>query len=314
MIYTEEEMPQRSEKWHEWREGRCMASEAPVIAGEPAYYWDTKTWDDLRVAKAGLEKERSAYAQSLMKQGADAESEILRWISGELFHTLLPVCMDAIGDTVKYGASLDGFNFNEDAPEWVEVKYATQGTRSKIVQWVISDVKQPPMYIYWQLVHQAIVVIGNTGSAEKAKCHLVVGWREDGKLWKRYKTYKASELLGAGSVLAREWKRFIEGEPQHGVSRQLAAIQYKQADDALKAAKSEHEECKNLLLQFPDGKEDGISVTTSEKKGAIDWQAFAKALYEALLQEAPTLLSFDEHSEEYRKPATKQRTIRRVKS
>ena len=312
MIYTEEEMPQRSEKWHEWREGRCMASEAPVIAGQPADYWKTKTWDDLRVQKAGLEGERTDYEKSIMQRGAEAESAILDMWSEYFSLTYRPVCMDAIADTIKYGASLDGYGLRDgEVPEWVEIKYGTQGTRSKIVKWAMSDQKQPPFHIFWQLVHQAIVVAGNHGTT-KGYCYLVVGWH-DGAIVTSYRKYEIHELLRAASALAKEWKRFLDGEAQHGGQRQLAAIQYKQADDALKAAKSEHEECKNLLLQFPDGKEDGISVTTSEKKGAIDWQAFAKALYEALLQEAPTLLSFDEHSEEYRKPTTKQRTIRRVK-
>ena len=270
---------QGSDEWREWRATRYTASEAAIIMGCPASYWETKNWDDLRLVKVGLRQEPTSFQKSLYARGHAAESRI-RDAMQERFQTHFPaICVESNRDPM-ISASLDGWN--PDTRVWLEIKFCATGTRANLWKALHDKKPSPPQYIIWQLVHQALAL-----GFEDARCILAVGVDDHtgpDEPGLKVATWEvtAKELLGlddAASLLTR-WRAFDLGEAQYGDARALAAYDWLQAHRANEDTRADLDEARTLLLGFDDGKADGVSVNTFDVKGRVNWQKVAADLFQ----------------------------------
>ena len=163
---------QRSEEWHKWRNNIITASYAGVIMGEPPK-WGPQTWNDLRNARdAGIEED----INDAMRHGIEWESTALELLNDDdVEYQYNPQCMQ---NTIEYdgdavvdiGASYDGVNVDafSDHVHWAEIKCPYYGTNSdlyeRVRKWGTGDGLDLPRHIYWQMVHQALVLGHLAGS------------------------------------------------------------------------------------------------------------------------------------------------------
>ena len=63
------DLEQGTEQWLIWRATKCCASEAAVIMGCAPSWSPVKTWDDLRMQKAGLGAPRSDFLERAAERG-----------------------------------------------------------------------------------------------------------------------------------------------------------------------------------------------------------------------------------------------------
>ena len=156
MIMNTVHLKQGTEEWLKWRQNKCTASNAPIIAGYPADYWKTKTWDDLRLRIAGLEKPMDDFGKRAVEHGKKLEPEVRQRLAPDT----KPACIEA--DDSRFAASLDGLA----SAHWVEIKAPYSKYQSKLLRAFqgVEDAQERidriPPHVWWQLVHQA-GVIGN---------------------------------------------------------------------------------------------------------------------------------------------------------
>lgn len=279
------ELAQGSEAWKAWRQRHHTASEAAIIMGDPASYWETKTWDALRLVKVGMAPEPSEYAKRLYRSGHVGEGRIRARVESELGRAFPPVCVEAAegcGGAFDLGlaASLDGFDVYSN--EWLEIKYCASGERATLWRSMCPEQGEAvlPRHLHWQLVHQALVL-----NNPDALCRLVVGvdvmvGEDEPELRTVVHAVRAGDLLADAEALLTRWAAFDGGEAQCGSARAQAAFSYRASKDAEKAAKTEVDDAKSVLLQFPDGSADGVNVTTQTRSGKVNWEGVADALWE----------------------------------
>ena len=201
------ELDQGTPEWLKWRGEKCTASDAPVIMGSAPHYADVKTWDDLRIIKAGLAAnvEHSDFVKRMFANGHRREAIARQAIAGaEGF----PVCVESRRDP-RFAASLDSLNLEER--RWAEIK-APQSQNSVTYQHT-KEFGRPPGYILWQMVHQAGVLIddGEVFGAKVTAGHFVVFMNERDYFDIRL---PVEELLPLWPKLKSEWERFLDGGPQ----------------------------------------------------------------------------------------------------
>ena len=139
------DLEQGTDKWLIWRATKCCASEAAVIMGCAPSWSPVKTWDDLRMQKAGLGKERSAFLERAAERGHRMEGEARdRYLPGSK-----PACIESSEDD-RFSASLDAL---ENGNCWGEIKCPVSGERSKLWRGIkeSSDAKpraeNPSLYL-----------------------------------------------------------------------------------------------------------------------------------------------------------------------
>lgn len=285
---------QRSPEWFEWRRGKATASDAPVIMGAAADWSKVQTWDDLRIARAGLEADPDPFMAKAREHGNRVEPEARRIIAPHA----PPVCLEAAD--ARFTASLDGWI---DGRFWLELKCPYSGERSKVLRALAAlhpsvgndriDVVQTlfPWY-WWQLVHQA-------GVLQDPSIHAKFAVFGDGSCFEVVEI-PAAKLLEDWPRLKAEWERFLAGEPQNPPTDsdqwQEAAKRYKIAKDDLDMAQqalagtAEALRCQDAtenlrqateaLLAAGEGEGHGIRVETKFSGGQVSWKGVAEALWQ----------------------------------
>ena len=160
------EVDQRTDEWLQWRGSLITASYASVIMGQPPK-WGPQTWSDLR---HDLEFGSDEEVNDAMQYGIDNERQALAMMNDEMddlkYH---PACFENTVGGVKIGASYDGVRINgfDDTLSWVEIKCPYNGIDSTLYNCVERSVRTGiidiPKYVYWQMLHQALVLGDRAG-------------------------------------------------------------------------------------------------------------------------------------------------------
>ena len=290
---------QGTPEWLAWREPLCTASEAPAIMGDAPDWAPVKTWDQLRMMKAGLGAERSEFLDQAAARGHEKEAIAREWLAERVGHPLKPLCLES--DDGRFGASLDGANL--DTKSWCEIKAPVHGTKSKLYRALDEDKRIPAAY-WWQLVHQSMLYSDLVGDS---RCHFVV-WADDGP--PLIKGVYSGEFESDVELLLTTWESFLRGEQPGRQDKdwRFAAARWLEFKRALKTAKADHDKAKEYLRELSGGKDTdgaGIKLKYVTRKGAVDWQAFAEELYMGE--------DFTTEADNYRKRESSSMTISEAK-
>ena len=289
------ELEQGTPEWHEWRNKHFQASEAAIIMSVAPAYWESRTWDALRAAKAGMGTEPSDFAKSLFAKGHEAEEACRAELEKHFVCEFTPLCGET--KTEKYGASFDGFN---EAPfhriAWIEIKHPTRADSKLFAEIAMcgSDavrkhvIRDQFPHIYWQLVHQARVASDNWGEKKIDKSFaLLVIYRAPGV--KLFVEFPVGELLEDWPKLDLQWQRFGRGELQGRADdewREAAGVWLQSAKELETAKKQEANARKILLDLVPEGEKlqegAGVRVVSFKRDGRVDWEKMSRGALEQL--------------------------------
>ena len=288
-------LEQGTDAWHQWRDRLHTSSTAGVLMGCAPSYWDVRTWDDLRLSKAGLlpDPEANAFRDRMMSYGHQREEAVIERLAHDMGSPLVPACFES----GRHGTSLDGWS---DGTRWcVEVKAATKDTsRMRMVRDLPSLIETAP-WVWWQMVHQSLVARPNLST-------LAVD-HPDGTLV-RVDVYPEDMETARGSLLD-VFARFDKGEQQGRFDPQWAeaARQWSEWSAVAKDSQKQLDAAKKTLVTMSlDGKGThgcGVSVTSYKRQGNID--------HDAMLG---TLRVDDEWLEQHRRPGRRVYTVRRKRT
>ena len=262
------DVKQGSDAWREWRAGRRMASEAPIIMGCAPSYWETRTWEQLRERHAGFADKQSDRALALFEGGHKGEEIGRAWLEEQLDAEYPARCVQ----WGAYGASLDGLLQGEvgNAPEWCEIK--TCASPNSPVWKAACRHERPPSHVWWQMVHQAGVL------QAQGDCALVavfedtcVGMRCD-----------RDELLKDWETLRKKWDLFAAGETQHPRIPVGLEKEYLEATAERDAARERVSMARDALVAHLGDSDtlEGARVRVDRVKvfGRVDWKEVALGL------------------------------------
>lgn len=259
---------QGSPEWHAWRAEHYMASESAIVMACAPYYWEVRTPEELRLAKAGkLVPEPSAETLRLWADGHRIEAEVRDRLN-ESWHSFEP----SVFERGTYGASVDGWD--QDSAEWFECK-APRDANSKTYR-VASGDNGPrgriPDHYWWQLVQQAYCVPDGAAS-----CRYIVA-PADGST-PREIVIPRSTLLEDWPRLEAAWQAFRDVRPNlPPESDEALGVEYIAALREHDHAKARLDRAKEALLAAgPRTIPELVTITESSVKGRIDWQKAARA-------------------------------------
>ncbi len=164
-MFSEEEMPQGSPEWLDWRKRQvCTASgdALKAIVGAPSSFEGApQTHDDVR---NGVEREWTDEAEQFASFGRRHEPAALAYFN-ELADTGLtyaPCCIEVpvVGTDKTVGASLDGYAWDakERTHRFVEIKCPAKLKSSGT--WRVSDDGKVPDWYLWQTAFQMYCLEG----------------------------------------------------------------------------------------------------------------------------------------------------------
>ena len=252
------EFVQGSESWLAFRRTMRNASETPMIMRVSPF----GGWQHVKDAKDGKGFNGNAATAHGTKHEESARQkfeEVFGMIGG-------PSCVS----DGQYAASLDWIAHDEKAIAEFKVPY--QGKNSKL--WKAME-QGDALYYSWQVQHQLMV----TPSA--ALCYFFVFDADSGD-------YLCAEILpheGSFQRIREEWDAWQawrdSGEPDQadGLKHDddlwgKAAQEYIRAKKLVDLANQELDSAKQALVDLSEGTKDygcGVTVTRSERKGAVDY-------------------------------------------
>lgn len=252
------EFVQGSESWLAFRRTMRNASESPMVMLESPF----GGWQAVKDAKEGKGfKGNAATAHGSQHEEAARQKfeEVYGLIGG-------PTCLS----DGEYAASLDWLS--HDSKTIAEFKVPYQGKKSKL--WKAME-KGDCLYYAWQVQHQLMV----TPTAEL--CVFFVYDAESGDYLsiEIKPSQLAQQRLREGWDAWKAWADSGEPEKSSGVKRTDdlwgdAAKVYAEAKKAADAANEALEQAKQALIDLAESDKDygyGVTVTRSERKGAVDY-------------------------------------------
>ena len=280
ITYTEEELPQRSPEWLQWRKDKITATSACVIMGEPMPWANTpKTWEDLREGEKPIEDNK------FMEKGRRLEPKALKAINDDRHFTadeFQPIAIERnFQSGLKIGASLDALSFknNFDLPEFYEIKVPFNGKESDL--WLQVKQGSIPRYYYWQIIHQFLAL-----GVPDAVGHLFV-YEEGGEslVW----DLDPEQARADASLLLERLTKFYRGEREPRKPGDLSGV--KQLDSLCEeyiTALSEQEMLKNRVngikkkivayveANSPNERKvyNDLFTISKSKKRTMDWKLF----------------------------------------
>ncbi|MCY3980512.1 MAG: YqaJ viral recombinase family protein [Alphaproteobacteria bacterium] len=282
------EHQQGSDAWKLWRSTRRMASEAAVIMGAAPKWMAVNSWEQLRLAKAGL-ADYSERDEAMFRHGHEREAQARAALEAELCRKGAPACVES--DCGRYGASLDWLDKYRTV--FAEIKCPTSQAKwhHGIESW--DDI---PAHYQWQMMHQSMV----TGIDD----WIFFVWSPNAQTLIRCNTGFDINFYANKLKIARQWERFDLGLDQGRNDNEWIwwADEWGQrkavADEAAKSLK----EARDKLVELAGGEEAegmGVRVGKAKRTGGYDTAAMAKALVRAGVD-----------PEQFHKPETEFWTVR----
>ena len=269
---------QGSAEWLGWRLGRITGTDAIIIAAgkgliqkKPAWVKPLQWLWEVKLGKrSGIIPDNIALRQGRMLE------PVARRLYEQVYEPMSPVCVEGEGDFSFMGASLDGVSFGMDVI--LEIKVPSEDVAKQV------DFGLIPEYYVPQLAHQAMCMWGHPDQWKNTEIHFGAYSIEQRRLMLAKKP--ALRLAEFAKRLLPElrsfWASIDQSELPCGMDWAIAAQQYIVANEQKKAAEAEMALVKERLVSLMGGlpRKDGagISVTTSEKKGSIDYGAYVRAL------------------------------------
>ena len=256
VFHTEEEMPQRSDKWREWRLTLGTATQAACVACQPLPYPGApKTWDEQRDAG---EPVFTAAQQRRIDHGVKYEDEALQeWNESDeaLGLDFQPVCVERyLASGAKIGASLDAYAWDEEnkTHRWLEIK-CPDGHGSKVWQAVVED-RIPEDYI-WQVAHQCLTLGGDTNENIEGAFLVYLPETEDFDSDWRILYVDSGMLQDEMKRLALLWPPYLDGANMPGDNTDIpafieAARRYIEANKAKKLATDDAADLRKEILDI----------------------------------------------------------------
>lgn len=260
------DLPQGSPEWLEWRKGKRMASESATVLGINPYEKPLA----LAKKKRGITQ---SFTNAAMQRGHEYEPEARAWVESELGMFFQPVVLE-LGD---YGASLDGMGQDESGEAvLLEIKVPRSADSSL---WKLASVGSIPEHYFAQLTHQLSVSGCDYGWFVVYLPELKKGilqrvepspafWVSITKAWDQFwQEYMVGDMPEIEERTDEEWRfavtRFLEAK--------------KAADEAAKALEDRRQALITLAGENP-AKGFGVTLTKTEKQGAIDYAKGFKTL------------------------------------
>ena len=283
------DLEQGTDAWLEWRASRWMASEAAIIMDACPNWFAAKTWDDLRLQKAGL-WENDERAEKAFAHGHKMEPVARAFLAK---HGI--VGQPACGENSAVPRLAASFDMLSD-DFWVEIK-CPMSKRSKLLD--VYAWKDLPAYYQWQMIHQYATIgknpmVGYFCAYINDTTYRLCKWHFPSVL------ETSSPPIPAIEDLLEGWERFEAGESQDNTDPEWAkwAGVYRQHAQNMKAEKAHLDDAKEALLRLAGGKASkgsGVSVSPVTRAGTVD----AKAMQEAGID-----------VDSFRKPAVESWTVR----
>ena len=290
------DLEQGSEEWLQWRQNSWCASEAGIIMMCAPSWMQYRTWDDLRLVKAGF-AEYDAWTKAMFEHGHEREKEVRDWFNEKYGYGFQPVCVES-SKYPNMTASLDG-HIMQHEPSWIEIKCPAPLPDSR-KRWYdgVRTFEDLPDYHRWQVYHQYAALDSDAGAtlyyiiAPMDQVPIVIRrhftWQdryEVEELYGQWKKWAAYEQPGRDDA---DWRETVSAynnikEQIDSLSRELS-IQ-RSAMIAL---------AENSGLNYGCG----FKVIETERKGAVDKQQMRDLGVKCVC-------------EEYRKPSTTGHQIRR---
>ena len=292
-FFTDEEMPQGSQEWLDWRKGKITATQAGAVMGEPFPFKDSpKTWRDLReLAISNKEIKVNKY----MKKGKDLEPLALARFNEVKEIEAAPYCVErTFGKSeIQLGASIDGFKFPdpegpqaweedfnlideglENLPVWVEIKCPWNGSQSDL--WANVEEGKIPPYYEWQMVHQFISI-----GKKNAKGFFFV-YDKSGDFVSH--TLSTNRLLRKSNELAKQIRVYASGTNQAGDL--VDDEEFKKLEEMFSygkhmttIGKRYEDEAKAGMREYRDGikkLEGSLTKQVLARSTGMDWERFKR--------------------------------------
>ena len=268
MTYKLINLEQNSDEWLDWRKNGWSASETGTIMLKTA-----STWDDLRLAKAGLQ-EHSEHTKKLFRHGHEQEEVAREWFNKKKTpHSFQPACLEN-RENPKIRASLDGFlHIDANHPEFLEIKSPMQMKAKKRWYDSVSSYDDLPPHYKWQLIHQFAAI-----GTDIALAHYLIWLGQDEHIYFQHQ-FNRLLLNYEMQTLVEQWEKFERDEPSGNSDPEWK--QHAEAWLQAKAVKSEAEKkmakAREALIYHSLGKQDthvshgcGVNVITGVRKGGFD--------------------------------------------
>ena len=262
-------LEQGSEEWLKWRQNSWCASEAGIIMMCAPSWMQYRTWDDLRLVKAGF-AEYDAWTQEMFKHGHEREAEVREWYNKRYGYVARPVCVES----KKYPnmtASLDGFDNFLGRYRWIEIKCPAPLPDSRN-RWYdgIREFDELPAYHKWQVYHQFAAM-----DADRANLHYIIAPVDQEPIVIRREftwadRFEVEELYG-------QWKKWAAYEQpgRDDADWKEVVSNYQYLKDELDTAQRNLADMREELIALSESGLSygaGLKVIKTERKGAVDKQ------------------------------------------
>ena len=269
---------QGTPEWLEWRAGHWNASEAAVIMNATPSWMEVRTWEDLRLQKAGL-FEFSDSTKKMFAHGNAQEGKARELLEKQYGLEFPPAVIEQVKNP-KVAASLDGLHVGHNGHvTFVEIKSVTARARGHLNVQSFFDI---PKHYQWQVVHQFWAL-----DVDEATCLFVIYDGEKINVIEfRMKKDDAAITL---SLLGQQWKSFDSGHSEGRTDEAWIEaanmwLRYKAEVEGLKnklkapeAKMKEAEKVLELLTEGGNNFGGGVQVRISTRIGSVDTKAMEAA-------------------------------------
>ena len=289
------EFEQGSEEWLKWRQSKWCASEAGIIMMCAPSWMQYRTWDDLRLVKAGF-AEYDAWTKAMFEHGHEREKEVRDWFNEKNNSQFRPACVES-SNYPNMTASLDGLNDHVGCPTWIEIKCPAPLPDNR-KRWYdgVREFEDLPDYHRWQVYHQYASLDSQTAEL----LYIIAPVDQEPIVIRKYFTwtdgFEVEELYG-------QWKKWAAYEQpgRDDADWKEVVSNYQYLKDELDTAQRNLADMREELIALSESGLSygaGLKVIETERKGAVDKQQMRDLGVKCVC-------------EEYRKPSTTCYQIRK---
>ena len=293
------DLKQGSPEWLKWRKSHHTASNAPIIMGEAPRSWAVDTWEKLRLETAGLGTGISPFTQRLFDHGHRMEEVAIARLNDEYVTEYAP----SVWANGKYGASVDGliggdaWGIEGPLPLWLEVKapispnsvmYRAVKDLEPGVGMQAVDASFLPRHVFWQMVHQAMVLDGIWLYPRGEYAGFVVqtgGKGFDGKQDIYTCKVLIKDLMDHAHRLVRRWEDYEEGRSQFDTGDvegwDALTGEYRKVKELADKAQTDLRELRSKAVEATGGEEhrgEGMKLMKVQAKPRVDWRAVVETI------------------------------------
>ena len=213
-------LEQRTDDWYLWRVNKASASRASVIVGKNPK-WLPQSWEEQRLNDAGLKVKPSKFLQYTYDYGKRLEPYATSLMQKKFAFNPLPGGCCELRSDPRFTVSYD--ILDKSLEMFGEIKCPRSKERSQLYKILVEYGEELnerllhtrmvlPGYVYWQLVHQAGMLIDEVADGIAVlgvyipEIELITVQVEYSELWKDW------------PLLKDRWIAYLNNEPEHIIS------------------------------------------------------------------------------------------------